>query len=293
LREGSLMGMFKADPYSIRVRSKSKTFAQILADVMIRPLDLDAKDSRWGIHLGHRVAIDNLKGTSPIVGTAFRARLSDLEKKAGRTGIEDPQLDEDDGFGKHVAFLWDPEKERLWFQRDRALSVGTFLDYLMLLSEISLKRDPIFHPDAVQRVMKMKTLKSFTVSLQESMENSPEIENAKHVVELMALRKKYKAARIKVIIETRPRDFLGIEARRLARETARLVELGQSEIKAAKVRGLVRVDDDSEEEESQLIDLLKDRVLFAEELKDERIRQPGPLMAAIRRVWSQYSDDIA
>jgi hypothetical protein len=140
--------------------------------------------------------------------------------------------------------------------------------------------------------MKMQTLKSFTVSLQESMENSPELEGVQHVAELMALRKKYKAARLKVIFETGPRDVLGIEARRLARETAKLVELGQAEIKAAKVRGLVRVDD-SEEEESQLIDLLKDRVLFAEELKDERIRQPGPLMAAIRRIWSQYRGEIS
>lgn len=184
-----------------------------------------------------------------------------------------------------------PRQAAPWFQRDRALSVATFLDYLMILSEIGLKRDPIFHPDAVRRVMKMEILKSFTVSLQESLENSPEMESATHVAELIALRKKYKATRMKVIFETKPRDFLGIEARRLARETAKLVELGQAEIKAAKVRGLVRVDD-TEEEESQLIDLLKDRVLFAVELKDERIRQPGPLMTAIRRVWSQYRDDI-
>ncbi len=286
------MPTFKADPFRIRVKHPNKTFSDLLSEIFDRPDTWGASRSRWVIHKGSKIIIDKLNVATPTVGAALRARLSDLEKRVGKAGIADLDVDGDGGLGKHVAFLWDAKRNQLWFQRDRALTINAFMDYMMILTDVAIDFRAVFHLDSVAKVMKMETIKSVEIALRDSIDGSSELEGSARVFELTELRRRYgRGARITVKITPPPRDYLGIEARRLARETAKLVESGVAEVKSAKVRGMLRKED-GEEEDSNVINLLRDRVQFSEELPDEKIRQPEPLMKAIRKVWGMHNSEV-
>jgi hypothetical protein len=287
------MPTFKADPFRIRVKHPDKTFGDLLSEIFALPADWNGSKSRWLIHKNSKIAIDKLQAGTPIIGAALRARLTDLEKRVGRAGIADLDVESDGGLGKHVAFLWDAKREQLWFQRDaRALSINAFMDYVMILTDVAIDFRPVFHLDGVAKVMKMETIKSIEITLRDSIDGSSELEKSARVFELTELRRRYgHGARITVKITPPPRDYLGIEARRLARETAKLVESGAAEVKSAKVRGMLRKED-GDEEDSNLINLLKDRVQFSEEIPDEKFRQPEPLMKAIRKVWGLHHSEV-
>lgn len=280
------MALFRADPHNIVVGPKGDgDFGEILEEVFGFDHDFERRgqpNNRWGANEDNWIIIDRLqKGRKSIAGTAFHLRMDDLPVRGGRGGIRDLDLLEDEGIGKHVAFLWDPEKQQFWVQRDRsALSVGGVIGYLQDRVEERIMCKPVFGHDAVKRAMKLKRIKTITLDFTDSFDATAE--KSAWFGDFVRIRKKYGAAHMEIRLVPARGDALDPAAQSLLSETATHIDSGGTGVRKARVEGWRTNDED---EELGFIDLLRDRADHLMEVRNDRVRNPEAMIANVRKVW--------
>lgn len=292
-------GWFRADPYDVAAIDDEQTevdFDRVLARIEKLPVDPpngDPSASRWGAYFSSWMVIDNIKMGQPIHGTVFMAKNRDLALAGGPSGISPPRLKEDQGLGKHVAFLWDKTASVLWFQRDRnAVGLTAFRDYVMSRTGMSVAITPRLHPDALARVARLKYVKRIEMTFSRRTEgHDAAAPRGSTIKEFLDLRDRLDAATIEVKIKPSRGKVLGSGSRGLLRETADLLRQGFDGLRGAKVFGATEFNDE-DEADWQTVDLLRDKMHFEVELPVSRFREPTALMAAIKRLWHEHHSDI-
>jgi hypothetical protein len=292
------MKLFKADPYDVQVLNAlahEADFGQVIAAIEKLSPDENSppNESRWGGYGNSQIAIDNLRKGPPIVGTVFMAKNEDLSLVGGRrSGIKRPKLDDDEGMGKHIAFLWDQQRQILWVQRDRnSVGMTAFKDHLMDRTNFSLTITPRMHPNTLARMNKLKYLKriDLTFSKRHDGKESSSV-GTTTLMEFLDLRDRLDAATIEVTIKASKGKFLGAGSRGLLRDTAKQLREGFDELRGARVLGVTEFDE-NEEGDWQTVDLLRDKMHFELELDRSRFREPKALMVAIKRLWDDHGSE--
>lgn len=291
------MKRFKADPYDVAVldpKGNEADFAQVLSVIEKMSMEAGASpaDSRWCAYGTSEIVMDNLRKGPPIIGTVFMARNVDLQSVGGRSGISPPKLAEDEGMGKHIAFLWDKERQTLWVQRDRnSVGMTAFKDYLSNRSGHSITITPRIHSDAVARLKKLKYIKRIDLTIGSRTEGShAQVKGSETLQTLVGLPEELDAGSVEVIIKASRRKFLGSGSHGLLQETAKLFREGFDELRGAKVLGVNKLEDDNEAD-WQSVDLLRDKMHFESDINPDRFRDPKTLMVAMKRLWDDRRDD--
>lgn len=285
---------FKADPYRIAVRMNNEGLglAAILRNISNLPRKGFLEEgSRWGYANGNYIEIDRVR-TRPncVVGTAFHLRMSDLDSLGGPDGPVDIALSEEQGLGKHVAFLLDTERDIFWFQRDRdALGLGKFLDYLRDKSGIGLSSKPVFDRNAINRATQLRHLKEirFAVAYAEGAEER--LRRAAHVFQFWRARNDAGGYKVEVRITAERGEVLGPSSHEMARQLIDLAESDVPELKAAEVIGYYPTAGGDQE---MAINLLHDKFICSIEGVAEKIRKPTTLMSLMHFAWRLNRDKV-
>lgn len=217
----------------------------------------------------------------------MRVRKKDLGHIAGRSGTK-PLIDklaDDEGYSHHVAFLWDVKQEVLWFQRDRyVVGQEAFADYLRDRLDLPIAMKIILRSDAIERALKLETIKSFNFSFYPHDASEPSGDLAKFV----EVAQQYGDIRVDIRLASKRAQTLPVKIKNLVRGVAGVVKRGDTSVASAKVEGRPAPDEDV-----SVVDLFKDRNEFSRNLSSERTRDPLRLIAAVRDIWSAQRDSIS
>lgn len=275
----------KADPYDIELENGKDFATDVLAVIQALPRQYeDGEPSRWWDIGDGWLLVDHLErkgGQYPRwEGTFLRVRNEDLPNRSGPRGITDLDLDDDEGLGEHIAFLYDEKTNLLWFQRDKRI-VGKLLcmDYLRKMSGTSFAHSMRLREDAVRRARRLKVVRRVELGyLTDDMRNATG-PLAKGLRLLMG----YGAARIDVILTPSRGGSLDPEVKDLVADLGEEVEQDTGRVDKAKIKG--RYEED--EERDEVIDLLRDRLAMSVRISRERRRDPIRLIGAVREIWSE------
>jgi hypothetical protein len=289
---------FKADPYDVQVldaNGNESNFGHVLSAIEALSMDEDApaETSRWCGYDTSEMVVEHMKKGPPVVGTIFMARTEDLQHVGGRAGIRLPNLKDDEGLGKHIAFLWDKERDTLWVQRDQnSVGMTAFQDYMTNRSKCSITITPRLHADAFKRLNKLKYLKRIDITFSPMTDGRPvRGEDKSALLEFLGMPSKLDAATVEIRIKPSKGKFLGPRSHAFLKDAAKTLRDGSEDIRTAKIRGVTGYDDDNNAD-WQNVDLLRDRMHFDTEIDSSRFRDPKTLMVAIRRVWDDYSASV-
>jgi hypothetical protein len=290
--------LFRADPYDAQVldeKGNESTFGRVLAAIEALSMDEDAPaaTSRWCGYGTSEMVVEHLKKGPPVVGTIFMAKNEDLQHVGGRAGIRLPKLEEDEGLGKHIAFLWDKERDTLWVQRDQnSVGITAFQDYMSNRTKCSITITPRLHADAFKRLNKLKFLKRIDIAFSPMTHGGPRGADGKSaLLEFLGMPGRLDAATIEIRIKPSRGKFLGPRSHAFLKDAARTLREGSKDIQTAKIRGVTGYDEDNNAD-WQSVDLLRDRMHFETEIDSSRFRDPKTLMVAIKRVWDDYSAGV-
>lgn len=278
---------FRANPFEIKTE-EGVDFADVLRGVFALSDSWDQrgkKGNRWGRHFEDFLIIDHLDETrSHLIGTGLRLFMSDLPVRGGVNGTRDLDLADEEGIGKHVAFLWDKDRQRLWFQRDRNhIAIGVFIDYLMDRTGKRIDANPVLSAGAIKKALKAKVLKSVEVHLGDAMDDQNAIAAIPLLGDILGLRDRLGAVKIEVRVTAARGESLDGRSKKLIESVEKAIDSDESAVRRAVVEAA-----SSQDEKARIIDLLHDREDFRMPIKPARSRRPQTLMNYVRMLWQDY-----
>lgn len=283
------MAEFKVDPYAV-ITDDKVDFGDLLEEIFTFSDDFSGRNkagNRWGKYGNNWIIIDQLgEWRGNLIGTAFQARMRDLSMRGGANGISPLDLDDDEGLGKHVAFLWDRKDEFLWFQRDRnALTIGQFSDYVCDRSNERLEVEAVLDSSTLARALAMDRIRTVEISVIGA--GSGEDEQIPYVGDFLRMNRRYGSRRLNVSLKPERAGVLNTESRKLVK--AITSSLGRDIIVKARITGYIK----ENPEEEVLLDLLRDRLRFRAQISDARYRDPERLIQSMKQIWLKHRKEIS
>lgn len=219
-------------------------------------------------------------------GTIARVQVKDLGHIIGPKGSTPlhKRLEEDEGYSRHIAFLYDKRTELLWLQRDRRIVGQTaFGDYLRDVTSTSVSMKMVLADNALERANGLGVLRFASVGFY------PKRGNASDLDEFLEQTEKFGDVRVDLKISAGRKQGLGEPVRKFVRAIGRAISKGdQSLVETAKVGGRLTEDD----KKDMVIDLFNDRLDLTQHISDDRTREPMRLVSAVRQIWSRHRDDV-
>jgi len=294
----------KIDFYTVEMPENSNLhFEDFLKQVHALPENDRTKTANGTpVRLHRLVEIENL-GNKFLEGEIVRIRMSGLPSIAGlQSGVEDLNLPMNKGLGEQTAFLYHPATKTLLFHATQVgVSIPSFLRYFEILGDSVLNlfqaqifADPIIMKDALQRLAKMKSIRTVEYRLRVAEVNNMEFleDQGLSVKQEIDLMNKYKAPSIDLRLSIGHLKNDSLDTSNTQNTVKSLLRWeGKHPGDVARIR-LSGADEDNEA--IHIKNLLKEtmRETITLQLGQERNIPYAIRCDALRRAWQRRQDEI-
>jgi hypothetical protein len=255
------------------------------------------------IRLHQLTESENIHGSRIIEGEMIRIRMNNLPSIAGlQGGVENLNLPNDKGLGEQTAFLYHPKTRVILFHNTQVgVSISSFLRYsnilgssILNLFESNLFADPLLNKDALQRLVRIKEIRTFEYKLRvANIDNLGFLQNEElSVKEEIELIKTLKAPNIDIKL-----SIGHLKDNALNRESVttkiqsllRWVGKHPGEVSQIRISGV-----DEDEKICCISNLLKDVIRESIQLENNSERNcPYSIrQTALREAWQRRQDEI-
>lgn len=294
----------RIDFYTIEMPKNSNSrFEDFLKQVYALPEnDRTQTVNSTPVRLQRLVEVDNL-GEKFLEGEIVRIRMSGLPSIAGlQGGVEDLNLPVNKGLGEQTAFLYHPATKTLLFHATQVgVSIPSFLRYFEILGgsvlnlfQAQIFADPILVKDALQRLAKMKSIRTFEYRLRVAEADNMEFleDQGLSVKQEIDLMNKYKAPSIglKLSVEHLKNDSLDTSnTQNTVKSLLRWEGKHPGDVSKIRLSGA-----DEDNEAIHIKNLLKEtmRETIKLQIGQERSIPYSVRCDALRRAWQRRQDEI-